>query len=121
MFPDLVLSIFELEETLCKQKLNRIEGSTYVSSNEGRIASTHCAVNFNASFTPHVDSGTGLGQSLSLIVGLGDYKGGDLFVEGNPHHIRYRPLEFDGWKQRHWTGNYFGERFSLVWFTPESK
>ena len=68
---------------------------------------------------PHVDSGRGAGQSLSMIVGLGSYVGGELAVEGNFHNIRYGPLEFDGWKLRHWTRMYNGERFSLVWFTPE--
>ena len=105
LFPDLVEAVFELEGNL----------------KEGRKSSTHCAINFNASFTPHVDSGTGLGQSLSMIVGLGDYKGGEIFVEGDAYPIRYQPLEFDGWKQRHWTGAYSGERFSLVWFTPAER
>lgn len=31
---------------------------------------------------------------------------------------RYRPLEFNGWTQRHWTLPFEGERFSVVWFTP---
>ncbi|CAE7718890.1 unnamed protein product [Symbiodinium sp. CCMP2592] len=57
-------------------------------------------------------------QGISLIVGLGDYSGGELAVEGNTHDIRYRPLEFNGWTQRHWTQPFVGERFSLVWFTP---
>ena len=34
------------------------------------------------------------------------------------HAIRYAPLEFDGWQQRHWTLPFAGERFSIVWFTP---
>ena len=28
-------------------------------------------------------------------------------------------LEFDGWKQRHWTLPFVGERYSLVYFTPQ--
>jgi hypothetical protein len=27
-------------------------------------------------------------------------------------------VEFDGWKERHWTLPFKGERFSLVFFTP---
>ena len=76
-------------------------------------------VNRNASFLPHVDSGRGAGQSVSMIYGLGDYVGGAISVEGSPSDIRYVPLEFDGWRQRHWTEAYEGERYSLVWFTPE--
>ena len=73
----------------------------------------------HALFRPHRDSGAGAGQSVSLIVGLGDYAGGELVVEGVPHDIRYTPLEFDGWTERHWTLPFHGERYSLVWFTPE--
>jgi hypothetical protein len=46
---------------------------------------------------------------------------GELGVEGVSHDIRYQPLEFDGWRLRHWTKAFHGERFSLVWFTPELK
>jgi hypothetical protein len=56
-----------------------------------------------------------------MIVGLGDYAGGELFVEGRTFDIRYKAIEFDGWKLRHWTNRFNGERFSLVWFTPEIK
>lgn len=83
-----------------------------------RPPSTHCAVNRNAQFTPHVDSGRGRGQTMSMIVGLGDYVGGETLVEGSPYGIRYNPLEFNGWKQLHWTAPFTGERFSLVYFTP---
>ena len=107
LFPDLVKSVFELERKICE--LNKLK----------RPPSSHCAVNRNAEFTPHVDSGRGAGQSLSMIVGLGDYARGSLFIEGKSHDIRYSPLEFDGWRQRHWTEPFDGERYSLVWFTPE--
>lgn len=102
LFPDLMLRAFELERVL---KPDRPPSSTI-------------AVNKKAQFLPHVDSGAGAGQGISLIVGLGDYSGGELMVEGAPHDIRYAPLEFCGWTQRHWTLPFQGERFSLVWFTP---
>jgi hypothetical protein len=54
-----------------------------------------------------------------LIVGLGTYAGGELVVEGEKKDIRYKPVEFDGWNQRHWTMPFTGERYSLVWFTPK--
>ena len=53
-----------------------------------------------------------------MIVGLGDYSGGELVVEGELHDIRYKPLEFDGWQRKHWTAPFTGERYSLVWYTP---
>lgn len=103
LFPELARAAFELETVLCPD----------------RPPSTTIAVNRHARFKPHVDSGAGTGQSLSLIVGLGDYTGGELVVEGEGKDIRYRPLEFDGWAQRHWTRPFQGERYSLVWFTPK--
>ena len=67
--------------------------------------------------TPHPRP-PGNGQTVSLIVSLGRFSGGELGVEGSVHDVRYRPLEFDGWAQRHWTLPFSGERYSLVWFTP---
>jgi len=99
---ELVDAIFELERMIAPL----------------RPGSSTVAVNRRAAFTPHKDSGAGAGQSLSLIVALGDFTGGELLVEGSVHDVRYAPLEFDGWAQRHWTAPFAGERFSLVWFTP---
>jgi len=84
-----------------------------------RPCSTTITVNRHAEFKPHRDSGAGAGQSTSLIVGLGDYIGGALMVEGKPVDIRYKGLEFDGWREKHWTRPFRGERFSLVWYTPQ--
>ena len=103
LFPDLAMAVFALESKLAPD----------------RPASSHCAVNCRAQFLPHVDSGRGAGQSTYLIVGLGDYNGAETVVEAKTHNMRYKPLSFDGWKERHWTSPYIGERFSLVWFTPE--
>ena len=102
LFPELVKAAFELEIALFP---NRQPSSTI-------------AINRNAQFRPHTDSGAGAGQSTSLIVGLGSYAGGELVVEGEIHNIQYNPIEFDGWKERHWTMPFRGERYSLVWFTP---
>lgn len=116
LFPLLAEAIFDLESVLAdRNSMNHLDGSEM----QRRPASSHCAVNCNAQFTPHVDTGKGAGQSLSMIVGLGNYSGGELMVEGDAHDIRYRALEFDGWKMRHWTRPFVGQRFSLVWFTPE--
>jgi len=102
VFPDLIKAIFDLERRIAPD----------------RPASTMVAINRRASFLPHTDAGAGFGQSRSLIVGLGDYAGGELAVEGNAVDIRFSPLTFDGWRERHWTLPFTGERFSLVWFTP---
>ena len=56
-----------------------------------------------------------------MIVGLGDYSGGELAAEGEQHCFRYKPLGFHGWRLRQWTLSFLVELFSLVWFTPESQ
>lgn len=104
LFPELMKAAFELEIALCPD----------------RIPSSTIAINRNAQFRPHIDNGVGaIGQSRSLIVGLGTYSGGELMVEGEKYDIRYNPIEFNGWTERHWTCPFLGERYSLVWFTPK--
>mmetsp|Transcript_20775 Transcript_20775/g.45061 ORF Transcript_20775/g.45061 Transcript_20775/m.45061 type:complete len:832 (+) Transcript_20775:71-2566(+) len=103
LFPELVKAAFELEVALFPD----------------REPSSTIAINRNAQFRPHTDNGAGAGQSTSLIVGLGTYAGGELVVEGAKKDIRYKAIEFDGWKERHWTLPFQGERYSLVWFTPK--
>jgi tRNA U38,U39,U40 pseudouridine synthase TruA len=103
LFPELMKSAFELERALMPD----------------REPSSTIAINRNAQFRPHTDSGAGAGQSTSLIVALGNYIGGELVVEGVQKDIRYKALEFNGWTQRHWTMPFQGERYSLVWFTPK--
>ncbi|KAL3934528.1 MAG: hypothetical protein SGBAC_009779, partial [Bacillariaceae sp.] len=102
LFPELVQAAFDLETKLFPNR-----------------ASSTIAINRNAQFRPHTDSGAGAGQSSSLIVGLGTYSSGELMVEGEKHDIRYKAIEFNGWTQRHWTMPFSGERYSLVWFTPK--
>lgn len=99
---DLMKACFDLEKVLCPH----------------RPPSSTIAINRHAQFSPHRDSGAGSGQSQSLIVALGDFIGGEIAVESAANDIRYKPLEFDGWMQRHWTLPFVGQRFSLVWFTP---
>lgn len=103
LFPKLMKAAFQLE----------------IALRPDREPSSTIAINRNAQFRPHTDSGAGAGQSTSLIVGLGTYSGGELVVEGKKIDIRYKAAEFNGWKQRHWTMPFKGERFSLVWFTPK--
>ena len=57
-----------------------------------RIPSSTIAINKHAQFRPHRDNGAGNGQTLSLIVGLGDDVGGEVVVESIPMDIRYQPI-----------------------------
>ena len=81
-FPDLVAAVFALEEAIAQyaRKAETESGGKvklFSDFTSRRPQSTHCAINCNAQFTPHVDSGRGAGQSLSIIVGLGDYQKGE--------------------------------------------
>eukprot|EP00928_Gymnodinium_smaydae_P032188 TRINITY_DN23378_c0_g1_i1.p1 TRINITY_DN23378_c0_g1~~TRINITY_DN23378_c0_g1_i1.p1 ORF type:complete len:585 (+),score=156.06 TRINITY_DN23378_c0_g1_i1:71-1825(+) len=101
---------------------------------------TAIQVNVNYAARPHVDRNN-LGRSL--IIGLGDYEGGRLWVEdaegdeaitmqetirleaayrtgtvvnGRAEDVRQRWLEFDG-NRLHFTKPFSGTRYSLVYFT----
>eukprot|EP01039_Chlorochromonas_danica_P001233 gene1233-1345_t len=102
LFPELLKAAFRLERLLCPN----------------RVPSTTIAINRHAQFLPHRDTGAGMGQSGSLIVGVGAYVGGETVVDQVAHDLRYNPLQFNGWKSIHYTLPFVGERYSLVWFTP---
>jgi len=68
-------------------------------------------VNKNVQMIPHKDKNN---VDTSLIFGLGDYKGGRLFVEGKPFDIKYKMIEFDGKREEHWTEYFEGNRYSIV-------
>ena len=107
LFPALAEAVFRLEAEIAPR---------------GRPGSAQCVVNYNTRFVPHVDMGSGAGgDATCLIVALGDYVGGGVVVEGQVHDVRYSPLEFDGWRQTHWTEPFIGDRFSLVWYTPTTE
>jgi hypothetical protein len=73
-------------------------------------------VNHNYRTKEHTDSHN---VGMSLIVGLGDYSGGDLIVSGKAYSIKYKPTIFNGSIHPHKTANFKGERYSLVFFrTP---
>ena len=85
LFPDLATAVFALEEAIAQNARKAETGFDRIVKlsrdyTARRPQSTHCAINCNAQFTPHVDSGRGAGQSLSIIVGLGSYMQGELFV-----------------------------------------
>lgn len=76
---------------------------------------TSICVNKNVHCLPHVDANN-IGQSL--IVGLGDYTGGDLFIDDTRHNIRYSPVVFNGAKETHWNDQITsGTKYSLVYFS----
>jgi hypothetical protein len=72
-------------------------------------------INRNFQTMPHKDSNN-IGNSL--IVGLGDYKDGELVIYEDDNikkiDIKYKPFIFNGSKLLHWTNNYEGDRYSFV-------
>lgn len=74
---------------------------------------TTVQVNYNYKTKPHIDKNN---VGSSVIVGLGDYVGGDVIVSGRRYDIKYRPLMFNGAKHIHSTSAYKGDRYSLVFF-----
>ena len=78
---------------------------------------TTIQVNKNLKCKPHVDKNN---KGDSYIIGLGDYTGGELNVEGKKINIRNKWCNFDGRKQ-HWVEPFSGERYTLVFFTHTFK
>tara|TARA_R110002020_G_scaffold32124_2_gene99198 strand:+ start:396 stop:956 length:561 start_codon:yes stop_codon:yes gene_type:complete len=62
---------------------------------------------------PHYDKNN---KSPSIIVGFGDYEGGELVVEGEEFNIRHAPLMFNGGQCKHWTNEWIGDRYSVIYF-----
>jgi hypothetical protein len=70
-------------------------------------------VNDNYHSAPHKDKGN---CGDSYIVGFGEYTGGHLCIDGANADIRHRGHLFNGSELRHWTAEWTGHRYSLVFF-----
>jgi hypothetical protein len=77
---------------------------------------TSIQLNQNYQTAAHTDKGN---RGISLIVGFGDYEGGELLIEDQPVSIQYTPVLFDGSRLTHSTAPYTGSRFSIVFFTVD--
>lgn len=91
--------------SLCKKYIQQISPDFYY---------TTICINKNLVCRPHKDAKN---DSPSLIVGLGDYEGGDLFIDGEKHNIRYNPIIFNGYKQEHWNNEITsGTKYSIIYY-----
>jgi len=80
---------------------------------------TSVQVNQNYECLPHIDKNN---HGLSMIFAVGDYKGGELYINDKPHNIAYKPLIFNGAKNLHYVSKITsGNRFSFVYFTTGKK
>ena len=73
-------------------------------------------LNHNLQCLPHRDSINNVRQSHSIILGFGDYTGGDLNIEGCDFNIKNNPLIFNGQRSTHATMDYEGDRWSVIYY-----
>ena len=78
---------------------------------------TTITINKNVKALPHKDKNN---SGISLIIGFGDYTGGGLYVEEdgtyNLHDIKEKVLYFDGVSNRHYTEEFTGNRWTLIYY-----
>lgn len=75
---------------------------------------TTICVNKDLVCQKHKDGGN---SGSSLIIGLGDYEGGNLFLDGVKHSIKDNPIIFEGWKQEHWNDEITsGTKYSMIYY-----
>jgi hypothetical protein len=74
---------------------------------------TTVTLNKNFKCLPHYDS-KNIGDSY--IIGLGDYTGGELNINGVKHDIKNKWLKFNGSKNKHWVERFTGDRYTLVYY-----
>lgn len=74
---------------------------------------TTCNINKNVKSNPHYDK-KNFGNTM--IIGLGDYTGGELNINGNKININNNPYYFNGSKNLHWTEDFQGIRYSLMFY-----
>jgi hypothetical protein len=75
-------------------------------------------VNKNVLARPHRDTNN---VGISLIIGFGNYSGGGLYVEENDgnfklHDINHKPLYFNGSTQTHYTEQFEGTRWTVIYY-----
>ena len=75
---------------------------------------TSFQINHNFKCLPHKDKNN-IGKSL--IIGFGNYTGGNLIVNNESYDINYKPLIFDGCENEHYVDEFQGERYTIILFT----
>lgn len=85
---------------------------------ELKIQCTSFTINKNLKCKMHYDSAN-VGESS--IIGIGDYKGGELIVESSTIDIRGKVFKFNGSKQLHGTADFTGDRYTVVFYTLKKK
>ena len=70
-------------------------------------------LNHNLLCLPHKDKHN---KSPSLIVAFGDFLGGELVLDCCEFDINRKPLIMNGSNVIHWTNNFIGDRYSVIYY-----
>lgn len=95
--------------------LNKLD--SLIKSYDKDFTYTTIQLNKNIKSPPHIDKNN-IGNSY--IIGLGNYTGGELIIEGKEYDIHNKFLKFDG-NMGHWTNDFNGTRYSIIFFTHTFK
>lgn len=71
-------------------------------------------INHNVLCKPHRDARN---EGITMIVGLGNYTGGRLVVDRQKIDIQYKPYYFNGYTQEHYTEEFHGDRWTLMFYS----
>ena len=88
----------------------------FLKSHDPKYRFDAVTINKNHPAAKHVDKNN---KGFSYIIGLGDYKGGDLVFESGPykgvHNIKNKWLKFKG-DHPHFVRKFTGQRYTLVYY-----
>lgn len=93
----------ELFELLCK----------FIWQHDPNFTFSSITLNKNVLCPPHKDSNN---FGYSYIIGLGNYRGGELIINNNKFDIHNKWLKFNG-HDTHWTEFFTGDRYTIVYYT----
>ena len=75
---------------------------------------TSVTINHNVLCKPHKDCRN---DGTTMIIGLGDYTGGELNIDGQDIDINHKVHYFNGWLHEHYNKPHKGERWSLMFYS----
>jgi len=74
---------------------------------------TTISINKNVMCKPHKDAKN---DGMTMIVGLGDYTGGELWIDNQTIDIHNRPYFFNGYAHLHYNLPHLGTRYSIMFY-----
>lgn len=75
---------------------------------------TSVTINHNVLCKPHKDARN---EGTTMIIGLGNYTGGELHIDGKDVDIKHKPFYFNGYLKEHYTLPFTGDRWSLMFYS----